>query len=189
MIAITLTLGRSPSNKITKIQSTLNQKFGFSFISENGYSPHVTLITGIHDDAFPIAKQICQTVANKYFKKIVLEINCISMMCHAKPLVYVRWKINNELLGLKQNLQTLLRDMLFDDYQDGVYDNEEWIAKTSLIGFDTDYSDSLIQALEMIINAFDNDLNAPIDGLTLIRYGGQGEEFLEKCLFNISPLT
>jgi hypothetical protein len=182
MMAITLTIEGSALDRINKFLECAKDKYGFRFIRDNCYAAHITLACGIQDNALNEAKKACRELAANN-TAVLVKVNCISMMCHKSPLLYIRWGIDKELLTLRHCLQNVLRDRLGSKYEDSLWDNEEWLAKTSLIGLDTKYSRELLGIIALARMQLSSDLSSTITGLTLIKYGEGRELELETYPF------
>jgi len=125
---------------------------------------------------------ICGETALKT-KRFAVSINCVSLMCRDRPFLYVRWNVVEGLVDLRRELQGRLRDHESISYKDEVWDNEEWIAKTSLAGYDTEYCEAMLDMIIMAKNRLGSDLNTEFAALSLIKYGSGNEKLVDSFRF------
>lgn len=169
MFAIVLVLQHEAECALQNLLEEIERQFGYSFIRSNGCKPHITLVSSIEEQSLSQLKDICAAIASET-KVTGLEMRCVSLMCHQHPLVYIRWSVTKDLLYLKERIQGVLREQTGQSYRDTIWDNEEWMAKTSLIGYDTDYSESLLDAIKLIRERLTEQLSTQAIGLALVRY-------------------
>lgn len=182
MMAITLTITGEASRKIGLVLKEAKEEFGYSYIMRNGYAPHITLVSGIEGVGGKELEEVCVEAALRT-SLITLKMNCISLFCRDNPFVYIRWGATKQLLDLKNELQASLRKKLGRGYKDEIWDSEEWIAKTSLAGYDTKYNIDIIDMMLMAKSLLGKDFCVEFKSISLIDYGTGKEQLLECYSF------
>lgn len=169
MYAITLTVNGRLCNRIEELQRQGKEIYGTSFIFESSYAPHITLVSGLNECAIKEVKDIVRETALT-FKRFKVEVKDVSVFCLDKPLVHVRWFVSTEMERLRSYMVSRVIERCGDCYTKPVWDEREWMAKTSLFGYDTEYDETMLRLIGLAREAMARKYFIG-ERISLIEYG------------------
>ena len=165
MLAIEIIPGKKVCENIKKTWNILDKNYGINFISSNSGLPHITLISGLHEKK---KEAIIDSIKSSIIsvKSLKLCSRGLGVFLIDTPLIYLRWKNNEQLIKLRNILlNNLVKNQLINKNS-----NSDWIAKTTICFKDLSYEDNFTNSILTIKGMFTEDFNEEVERLVLIRY-------------------
>jgi 2'-5' RNA ligase len=150
--AVLLEIEGEMLKKATHVQMLLSEKFDIKYILDSSPRSHITLESGFTINNFDRFKQNIMSLCEK-ISCFSLQAKGLGIFIAEKPVIYIRWSNNIELLSLKNQLQDLLKKSGTDSIVENYSIDLDWLPKTTLAYGDTNYENlsgiiNLIRDLE-----------------------------------------
>ena len=180
--ALVIDLDGESKKLALKAWEQLRNHFEIKFISSRSPCPHITLESDFevlnHKQFKTRLSVFCKTQPSFF-----LDTRGLGIFVVDSPVIYIRWRKNNNLNLLKNNLSEFLelaqKDMIIKNYSVV----EDWAPKTTLA-----YNDSQYECLGDIIQLFRFDEfknSMKVRSISLYEYSNElGEKNLDKFYFN-----
>jgi hypothetical protein len=135
LISITLSFEDKFNNKLLKCWSILKNQYKIKYISSRSKKPHISLLSGYVNST----NKIINILTKKDTKPFYLNTRGLGLFFSEKPLLYIRWQQNKDIIDLYKVLDKELNLFFIEKNSHTKFSN--WIPKTTLAYKDLKFKD------------------------------------------------
>ena len=135
LISITLSFEDKFNNKLLKCWSILKNQNKIKYISSRSKKPHISLLSGYVNST----NEIINILTKKDTKPFYLNTRGLGLFFSEKPLLYIRWQQNKDIIDLYKVLDKELNLFFIEKNSHTKFSN--WIPKTTLAYKDLKFKD------------------------------------------------
>lgn len=135
LISITLSFEDKFNNKLLKCWSILKNQYKIKYISSRSKKPHISLLSGYVNST----NEIINILTKKDTKPFYLNTRGLGLFFSEKPLLFIRWQQNKDIIDLYKVLDKELNLFFIEKNSHTKFSN--WIPKTTLAYKDLKFKD------------------------------------------------
>ena len=135
LISITLSFEDKFNKKLLKCWSILKNQYKIKYISSRSEKPHISLLSGYVNNT----NEVINILNKKNTKSFYLNTRGLGIFFSEKPLLYVRWQQNVDIINLYKTLDKKLNLFFIEKNSHTKFSN--WIPKTTLAYKDLKFKD------------------------------------------------
>jgi 2'-5' RNA ligase len=177
--AVLLEIEGEMLKKATNIQMLLSEKFNIKYILDSSPRSHITLESGFTINNFARFKKNLISLCKK-ITRFSLQTKGLGIFLTEKPVIYIRWSNNIELLSLKNQLHELLKRSATKNIVENYSIDLDWLPKTTLAYGDTKYEN--LSSVIKTIRELDFIESTKISSISIYSYVPGGKETSQTCI-------
>ena len=168
LIAITLSFENKFNKELLKCWAILKDQHKIKYISSRSERPHIALLSGYVNDLDKFIKALKKINTRKFY----LKTRGLGLFFNEKPLLYIRWEQNIDIIRLYQVFDKKLNFFFINNNMYSKFSS--WVPKTTLAYRDLEFKDlSKIEKKLKFINKKNKVLIKQIDVMVVDQKKGE----------------